>query len=509
MKRSNFYLYFISILFIIPFYYLTKSIDIFNLILLFYISLIFISTFSHITIYNELDKYLKKRYYFIKEKIFKTVLSTIAIISIIYIIIMYFLSCYLENLLNINNLKILSITVGSIVIFIPIFKIIKEYLIVHNYKKLGNNLLNIYLILNIIFLIISSLILNFTKLNNNTKIFILSISFLISGIVLLFVTYICSFINKKKLKRSESITRDEYKINYYLEIKRIFRRNAYQSIIKVIKYSYIYISIIVSYKVLTMRYNYSYIDTKDILINTYFYSLLLVLLIYLIYKYKNYKKLNVIKKIIENKDTLNYKKISDYYLEKISIYLPISLIALLLSKPIYTLVLNNFKYSYTLGIMNIYFIFYLVYDITTNIINYLNKEKQLFYLTLTGFIFFAISIIPIIDASYRMGYPLIIGSVVALILSYLIVIILSGFYLKKYNIIIINDIEKILGIFYKNIILSIVLISLQLIIPTNLNNQLQALFLILFYFSSGIIYYMIKNLIKKKNNVMVDKIKKE
>ena len=496
MKRSNFYLYIIFILCIIPFYYLTKDINIFNIILILYLSLIFISTLSHVSIYSLLDRYLKKNYICIKDKVFKIVLSIVSIISLVYIFLTYIISCYLEKIFNLTNLKILSITVSSIILFVLVFKIINEYLIVHNYKKLGNNLLNIYLIFNIIYLLISSLILNFIKINSSIKLIIISLSFIISGLILLSIILFCY---RKKFKNKTRITRDELKINYYLDIKRIFKTNTYISLINVIKYAYIYISIIVSYRVLTIRYNYSIIDTTEILTHTYFYSLLLVLLIYLIYKYKNTIILNNIKKIIENKETDKYNIISSYYIEKLSIYLPVSLITLLLSKPIYTLILNNYKYSYALGIMNVFLVFYIIYDITITIIRYLNKNKQLFRLIIIGFIFFLISLIPMIDTSYRMGYPLIIGSVITLIISHLLVTIMGSIYLKKYNIIVINDIEKILVIFYKNILLSIILILLQLIIPSRLNNQLQALFLILFYFSSGVIYYLFKNLVRKKS----------
>lgn len=496
MKRSNFYLYIIFILCIIPFYYLTKDINIFNIILILYLSLIFISTLSHVSIYSLLDRYLKKNYICIKDKVFKIVLSIVSIISLVYIFLTYIISCYLEKIFNLTNLKILSITVSSIILFVLVFKIINEYLIVHNYKKLGNNLLNIYLIFNVIYLLISSLILNFIKINSSIKLIIISLSFIISGLILLSIILFCY---RKKFKNKTRITRDELKINYYLDIKRIFKTNTYISLINVIKYAYIYISIIVSYRVLTIRYNYSIIDTTEILTHTYFYSLLLVLLIYLIYKYKNTIILNNIKKIIENKETDKYNIISSYYIEKLSIYLPVSLITLLLSKPIYTLILNNYKYSYALGIMNVFLVFYIIYDITITIIRYLNKNKQLFRLIIIGFIFFLISLIPIIDTSYRMGYPLIIGSVITLIISHLLVTIMGSIYLKKYNIIVINDIEKILVIFYKNILLSIILILLQLIIPSRLNNQLQALFLILFYFSSGVIYYLFKNLVRKKS----------
>lgn len=496
MKRSNFYLYFISILCIIPFYYLTKDINIFNIILILYLSLIFINTLSHVSIYPLLNRYIKKNYICIKDKTFKIVLSIVSIISLIYMLLTYITSCYLEKVLNLTNLKILSITVSSVILFTLIFKIISEYLIVHNHEKLGNNLLNIYLIFNTIYLLTSSLILNFTKIDKNSKLIIISLSFIASGLILLSIIFICY---KKKLKNKTRITRDELKVNYYLDIKKIFKTNTYISLINVIKYAYIYISIIVSHRVLTLRYNYSTTDTTEILTHTYFYSLLLVLLIYLIYKYKNTIALNNIKKIIESKDTDKYNIISSYYIEKISIYLPVSLITLLLSKPIYTLLFNNYKYSYALGIMNVFLVFYIIYDITITIIHYLNKNKQLFRLIIIGFIFFIISLVPIIDTSYRMGYPLIMGSIIALILSHLLVIVLGDFYLKKHNIIVINDIEKILVIFYKNILLSIILILLQLIIPSRLNNQLQSLFLIIFYFSSGVIYYLLKNLVRKKS----------
>lgn len=496
MKRSNFYLYFISILCIIPFYYLTKDINIFNIILILYLSLIFINTLSHVSIYPLLNRYIKKNYICIKDKTFKIVLSIVSILSLIYMFLTYITSYYLEKVLNLTNLKILSITVSSVILFTLIFKIISEYLIIHNHKKLGNNLLNIYLIFNTIYLLTSSLILNFIKIDKNTKLIIISLSFIASGLILLSIILI---FYKNKLKNKTRITRDELKVNYYLDIKKIFKTNTYISIINVIKYAYIYISIIVSHRVLTLRYNYSTTDTTEILTHTYFYSLLLVLLIYLIYKYKNTIALNNIKKIIESKDTDKYNIISSYYIEKISIYLPVSLITLLLSKPIYTLLFNNYKYSYALGIMNVFLVFYIIYDITITIIHYLNKNKQLFRLIIIGFIFFIISLVPIIDTSYRMGYPLIIGSIIALILSHLLVIVLGDFYLKKHNIIVINDIEKILVIFYKNILLSIILILLQLIIPNRLNNQLQSLFLIIFYFSSGVIYYLLKNLVRKKS----------
>lgn len=496
MKRSNFYLYFILILCIIPFYYLTKDINIFNIILILYLSLIFINTLSHVSIYPLLNRYIKKNYICIKDKTFKIVLSIVSILSLIYMFLTYITSYYLEKVLNLTNLKILSITVSSVILFTLIFKIISEYLIIHNHKKLGNNLLNIYLIFNTIYLLTSSLILNFIKMDKNTKLIIISLSFIASGLILLSIILICY---KNKLKNKTRITRDELKVNYYLDIKKIFKTNTYISIINVIKYAYIYISIIVSHRVLTLRYNYSTTDTTEILTHTYFYSLLLVLLIYLIYKYKNTIALNNIKKIIESKDTDKYNIISSYYIEKISIYIPVSLITLLLSKPIYTLLFNNYKYSYALGIMNVFLVFYIIYDITITIIHYLNKNKQLFRLIIIGFIFFIISSVPIIDTSYRMGYPLIIGSIIALILSHLLVIVLGDFYLKKHNIIVINDIEKILVIFYKNILLSIILILLQLIIPSRLNNQLQSLFLIIFYFSSGVIYYLLKNLVRKKS----------
>lgn len=212
MKRSNFYLYFILILCIIPFYYLTKDINIFNIILILYLSLIFINTLSHVSIYPLLNRYIKKNYICIKDKTFKIVLSIVSILSLIYMFLTYITSCYLEKVLNLTNLKILSITVSSVILFTLIFKIISEYLIIHNHKKLGNNLLNIYLIFNTIYLLTSSLILNFIKMDKNTKLIIISLSFIASGLILLSIILICY---KNKLKNKTRITRDELKVNYY------------------------------------------------------------------------------------------------------------------------------------------------------------------------------------------------------------------------------------------------------------------------------------------------------
>ena len=220
MKRSNFYLYFISILCIIPFYYLTKDINIFNIILILYLSLIFINTLSHVSIYPLLNRYIKKNYICIKDKTFKIVLSIVSILSLIYMFLTYITSYYLEKVLNLTNLKILSITVSSVILFTLIFKIISEYLIIHNHKKLGNNLLNIYLIFNTIYLLTSSLILNFIKIDKNTKLIIISLSFIASGLILLSIILI---FYKNKLKSKTRITRDELKVNYYLDIKKIFK----------------------------------------------------------------------------------------------------------------------------------------------------------------------------------------------------------------------------------------------------------------------------------------------
>ena len=216
---------------------MTKDINIFNIILILYLSLIFISTLSHVSIYSLLDRYFKKNYICIKDKVFKIVLSIVSIISLVYIFLTYIISCYLEKIFNLTNLKILSITVSSIILFVLVFKIINEYLIVHNYKKLGNNLLNIYLTFNIIYLLISSLILNFIKINSSIKLIIISLSFIISGLILLSIILFCY---RKKFKNKTRITRDELKINYYLDIKRIFKTNTYISLINVIKYAYIY-----------------------------------------------------------------------------------------------------------------------------------------------------------------------------------------------------------------------------------------------------------------------------
>ena len=142
MKKINYILYFI---FIILLYHLTKNNNIFLLTISFSLFIIFNSIFSSINIKDTLSKYYDNKYYYSVNKIFKY--------SIIYIFIIYLflivISFGICTLLNIDNLFIVNIFMTIFSLCYILIKVISEYLIVIEYKKLGNILSEIYLFINV------------------------------------------------------------------------------------------------------------------------------------------------------------------------------------------------------------------------------------------------------------------------------------------------------------------------------------------------------------------------
>jgi len=153
--------------------------------------------------------------------------------------------------------------------------------------------------------------------------------------------------------------------------------------------------------------------------------------------------------------------------------------------------------------MNIYLFFLILYNFLKTIILKLKKEKVIVAFLISLSALFLILIIPLIDSAYRMGYPLILGSILALILIKLLFIILSGIWLKKkLSISIIDNFEKFLNILYKNIILIIILFLINLIIPLEKENKLSSIIaLICYLIILTIINLLVKNIKRKiKNN---------
>lgn len=499
MKKKDLIITILCLLSSILFYYIKDNLDIFNLIIALLIYVIFVLSLSHISIYDEIKYYFNKGYFYSKEKIFKDSVISIFIINIIYLVISYFVGISLEKILNINNLLLLVIIVNMGIFIIPFIRLLKEYLIIHNYKKLGNNLFNIYIILNVIYINLISFILSYVKLSNDNKLIIISLSLIINFILLYLFVYFKVLIRRKKLFRNVIKIREENKINYVLVIKKIFKRNKNISFVNIFKYIYYYLSVIISYKVLTDRYYLDINDVKNIIVNTYFYSFILIFIIYLIYNYIVSNKIDDINNNIRSKKyDIVGNMISKLYTNTIGFMLPISIIILFLSGLIWNIIFSENIYSYTLGIMSIYLLFFILYDLLINILLKINNSKILINTLMSGLISFIIIIIPFIDSINRMGYPLILGSILSIIISLIISTLVGSLYLKKYNIKLIDNLEMILNIIYKNIILSIILIILQIMIPIEKYNKINSILILLFYVLIIVIGVVINKIINKK-----------
>lgn len=464
-EKKIFILNTLNVLWMIALYYIVGSTSIFLYVLSLYLYNIFISSFSHITIKDTLNK-IKTNYS--KFRLLNLLILVISVISLLFLLLSILTSDIIGILLKIDNLLPLFITSGLTIMIYPIISLLGEYLTnIHNNNKYLK-LTTIYIILDkLLLLIIALFTFRIFKLNIITSISLLYVSKIISFIIIISYLYLT---NKISLK-----VNTEYKdnINYKNEIKHILANNSHLSIIKIVKYSYYYISVIILYLSLTTRYNYQIIEIENIITFIYFYAFILIK--YLIYIVKNMTK--------EKSDIDNL-----YYSFKVM--LTFTIILSIISPLTCKVIFNDPIKSIYLTMINFLAIFILLYDIT-----YYNiKNKTITYVSLSiGLITKIILIIPLINSFYRMGYNLLYGDIVSTIIGLLISIIINYIYLRKKS----NNkekyFEKILDILYENIILTIILILIEFIIPIDTSNYIKSLGLIIIYLFISIGYINLKN----------------
>ncbi|MBD8921940.1 hypothetical protein EGR52_00655 [bacterium] len=173
-----------------------------------------------------------------------------------------------------------------------IIKLESEYFSIGKYKKLGNNLINVYKITNIILTIITIIILyKVLNLDNYINISILYLISLLPFIIFNLLFYFIIFKNNKCSKK-----REENKINYIKVIKKSIITNKIKVLYSIITSSYFYTSIIMLYFLLINKYNYTYDVVGTYITNTYLYGLIIIYFIYL------FIKNNYIDKFILNKN---------------------------------------------------------------------------------------------------------------------------------------------------------------------------------------------------------------
>lgn len=477
----------ISFLLLILLYNFTKDSNMFLLTLSFSMLIIYTSIFSTTSIKSKLETLYNRKYYYSINKIFKNSIILVTIITLVLTLISYLTSL----LINIKGLSIVNISMCVYLLTSTIIKLEGEYISIIKSKKLGNNLLNIYNIVNNILLLITIILLyKVFKLENYLNISILYLISLIPFIIINILIYIFIFKNKKEVQK-----REENKLNYIKETKKILVTNKISTIFNIIQSSYIYLIIVILYSILTNKYNYNY-DTIGIYITSiYFYGINTIYFIYKIIKSIYIDKFNEIKDKIINKENYNLINIIN---KIVSLSISLTILLIIISKPLNNLLFNNKDMNIILNVSYI-LVFYILYNLIINLNIICNKEKNIIITLFTGLIITLITSIPIINSSYRMGYNLVGGSLISIILGITISIIIGIILIKKkLKLSLLNNFNDILNMIYENIIYSLVLVLFTFIVKVNINSIIKSILVIIFYIFITIIFYITKEKITKK-----------
>lgn len=477
----------ISFLLLILLYNFTKDSNMFLLTLSFSMLIIYTSIFSTTSIKSKLETLYNKKYYYSINKIFKNSIILVTIITLVLTLISYLTSL----LINIKGLSIVNISMCVYLLTSTIIKLEGEYISIIKSKKLGNNLLNIYNIVNnILLLIIIILLYKVFKLENYLNISILYLISLIPFIIINILIYIFIFKNKKEVQK-----REENKLNYIKETKKILVTNKISTIFNIIQSSYIYLIIVILYFILTNKYNYNY-DTIGIYITSiYFYGINTIYFIYKIIKSIYIDKFNEIKDKIINKENYNLINIIN---KIVSLSISLTILLIIISKPLNNLLFNNKDMNIILNVSYI-LVFYILYNLIINLNIICNKEKNIIITLFTGLIITLITSIPIINSSYRMGYNLVGGSLISIILGITISIIIGIILIKKkLKLSLLNNFNDILNMIYENIIYSLVLVLFTFIVKVNIDSIIKSILVIIFYIFITIVFYITKEKITNK-----------
>ena len=500
MKLRSLIIDIINVLFIIPLYYLTKDNNIFLYTLSLYLYLILSSMFSHIDIYSNIKNYFDNKYTYSLNTIFKYTNVSIVIINIFLSILVGLISILFNSLFHIKGLILVNVIMSLTLFVKPVIKNMISFVKVYNFNKLGDNVENIYKITNLILLIISSIIcFKVLDVSDYIGISVLYLCNIVSFILVYLLCHMLVFSNKIKKK---TFKKREERIDYKKEVVGILSNNINKSIVKIIKYSYLYISVIILYFILKNRYGYSFEKVSVVINNCYFYAIGIINIILLIVNYNECDKIKLLKENINNKK-YELVKLEDYIIKLFKLLLTIVVILAIVSDSLWTILFNN-NNGYILFIFSNLGFFYIMYDIIINItINSINNKK-LYIMLLIGVIIKLVLVVPLISSLYRMGYNLLYGDMLSSVIAYFVVMVLLVFSnRKKFKVDFIHKFDKILDIIYYNIILCVILLLFTLIVPVKVNSVLEGIKVVIIYLGIGFGYIFIRRKIDKNEWIII------
>lgn len=477
MKKIINILYFLLMIFL---FYFTKDSNMLLFTMSFSMFIIFSSLFSSTSIKDKINKFNNNKYYYSSNRVFKYTIIFISIIILMLMLISYLFSL----LINIKGISLVNICMCIYLYTNVIMKIEGEYI--------NSKIIDIYKVINIILVFISIILLyKVFHFDNYINICILYLINIINFIFFNIMFYIFIFRKNKYVKK-----REENKINYIKEVKDCLITDKINTIFNIIKSSYIYFSIIILYFILINKYNYSYDTIGNYITNIYLYGIGVIYFIYKIINNIYIDSFNELKNKIINRNEYN---IYNFINKIINVTISLMVLLIIISKPINNILFNGSTINIILDVSYLLF-FYIFYEVIININMICNKEKNVVIILLIGLVISLITSIPIINSSYRMGYNLVSGSIMSIILGITISTIIGIILIRnKLKLSLLDNFNNILNIIYSNIIYTLILVLFTFIVKVDIDKIFNSILIIIFYIFISIVFYIIKKkLINKR-----------
>ena len=465
MEKKNYLLNVIEYITLIILFMLGNSNKLFVFTLCYLFYKVLSSVYNNIDIKDSILRYKNKDSAF-RNKGYIYSIILVLIYGIFGLGISFLLSMLIDKVFSIDKIVIPLMITSIVTIFKPILNITYSLLQIYNKKKLVNSIHYIYYGIDSVLTIIIYLIISRLKISNYL---FTSILFIPKVISLFIVISLCMMICFRKNGKNK------YKLSELRGVVNDFNKSL--TVVDSTKYGYFYISFIILYIVLVNRYGYKIDEVYNTLVIGYLGCLNLVLLFCDSIKYFTNKVCN----------EYSFGRKIVYLLDK---GIPLVIFIIVISKYIYMFLFGNTDGYGILMSFSLLVLFILFYDIIT--IEYLKTKENIGKYLLIGIVVMAITIVPLIDSFYRMGYNLINGSVIAIIIGICITLIMLMLKIKVIDRKIVNRyFEKFIMIIYQNIILSFILVILQLVINFN-SSRMFSLIVIVIYIGIMIGYFRIK-----------------
>ena len=465
MEKKNYLLNVIEYITLIILFMLGDSTKLFTFTLCYLFYKVLSSVYNNIDIKDSILRYKNKDSAF-RNKGYIYSIILVLIYGIFGLGISILLSILIDKVFSIDKIVIPLMITSIVAIFKPILNITYSLLQIYNKKKLASSIHYIYYGIDSVLTIIIYLIINKMKI---ASYLFTSILFIPEVISLFIVISLCMMICFKKNGKNK------YKLSELREVVKDFNKSL--TVVDSTKYGYFYISFIILYIVLVNRYGYKIDEVYNTLVIGYLGCLNLVLLFCGSIKYFTNKVCN----------EYSFGRKIVYLLDK---GIPLVIFMIVISKYIYMFLFGNTDGYGILMSFSLLVLFILFYDIIA--IEYLKIRENIGKYLLIGILVMAITIVPLIDSFYRMGYNLINGSVIAIIIGICITLIMLMLKIKVIDRKIVNRyFEKFIMIIYQNIILCFILVILQLVINFN-SSRMFSLIVIVIYIGIIIGYFRIK-----------------